>query len=144
LTISLLCAFRLCVFSDIIEIDDSDYIDGEPYSVVHFAQLWRHCTSMSTFLFNLKFSLVRSFRKYNDSMFFTWENVVHTKPCFHIPVVSNETPSSVKPCDLCIMHAHASGLETAFRSYLTYLCCHQYWSFNFLYRYPGLWGVWVI
>ena len=41
-------------------------------------------------------------------MFLMQDNTLYTNPCIHIPVGSNATPSSVNPCDLCIVHAHAS------------------------------------
>ena len=48
-------------------------------------------------------------------MFLTRDSAVYTNPCIRIPVGSNATPSSVNPCDLCIVHAHASWIGNYFR-----------------------------
>ena len=48
-------------------------------------------------------------------MFLTRDRAVYTNPCIHIPVGSNATPSSVNPCDLCIVRAHASWTRNCFQ-----------------------------
>jgi len=40
---------------------------------------------------------------------------VYTGPCIQIPVGSNATLSSVIPCDLSTIHAHASLIGNCFR-----------------------------
>jgi hypothetical protein len=75
---------------------------------VIFALFRRRCISVSTLCLTLKLSFVRALSKYKDSMFLTWDKVVYTSPCIHIPVGSKATLSSVSPCDMCIVRAHAS------------------------------------
>ena len=48
-------------------------------------------------------------------MFLTRDSVVYTNPCICIPVGSNATPSSVNPCDLCIVRAHANWTGNYFQ-----------------------------
>ena len=43
-------------------------------------------------------------------MLLTRDSGVYTNPCVRIPIGSNATQSSVNPCDLCIVCAHASWI----------------------------------
>jgi hypothetical protein len=53
--------------------------------------------------------------KYKESILLTRDNVVYTSPCIRIPAGSNATLSSVSPCDLWTVHAHASLIGNCFR-----------------------------
>ena len=47
-------------------------------------------------------------------MFLTQERAVYTNPWHRIPKGSNARLSSVKPCDFCIVRAHASWIGNCF------------------------------
>ena len=74
----------------------------------YIALFSKNYISMWTFSLTLKLSFVKAFIRYSDCMFLTRDSEVYTNPCIHIPVGSNATPSSINPCDLCIVHTHAS------------------------------------
>ena len=48
-------------------------------------------------------------------MFLTRDKAMYTSPCIRIPTGSEETLSSVSPCDLWIVRAHASLIGNFFR-----------------------------
>ena len=112
---SFICACKLRVFSVRIEMFVLDFMDSKSYAKFHFAMVRRRCISVSIFCFTLKLSILRGCSKYKDSMFLTRDKVVYTNPWIRIPAGSNATLSSVKPCDLCIVRAHASLIGNYFR-----------------------------
>lgn len=89
-------------------MDRNECIDEESYSNCHFAVVCKRCISQFTFCLTLKLLCLRGLNKYNDSMFLTRDSAVYTRPCTCTPVGSNASLSKVKPCDLCIVRAHAS------------------------------------
>jgi hypothetical protein len=48
-------------------------------------------------------------------MLLTRDSAVYTSPCMRIPAGWNETLSSVSPCDLWTIRAHASLIRNCFR-----------------------------
>jgi hypothetical protein len=112
---SFICACKLRVFSLRIDMYVLDIMDSKSYVKFHFAMLRRRCILVSIFCFTLKLSIFREFRKYKDFMFLTRDKVFYTGPWIRIPTGSNATLSSVKPCDLCILRAHASLIGIVFR-----------------------------
>jgi hypothetical protein len=71
--------------------------------------------SISTSCLNLKLYFLRALSKYKESILLTWDNDVYTSPCIRIPTWSNATVSSVSPCNLWTIHAHASLIGNCFR-----------------------------
>ena len=75
----------------------------------------RRCISISTFCLTLKLFFVRGLSKYKESILLTRDNAMYTSPCIRIPAGSNATLSSVSPCDMWIVRAHASLIENCFQ-----------------------------
>jgi hypothetical protein len=51
---------------------------------------------------------------YMESLLLTWDSVLYTIPCIWIPAGWNATLSSVSPCDLWTVRAHACLIRHCF------------------------------